>query len=288
MGSLEEVLTHIKDSVQLELRSVLKIEKTKNECHKLVDQQDKHYFIKISKPHNIQREMQALSFYKRHDFVMVPNVVSTNGNYILMDYVRDLSELGTKETVSELANLHKKLIRQNDFEEFSNNETYETKSREKALRRVDKYSEIIEDFWDRPSQIKDFLKETRLLEYKELPKILNHGDPHRWNIKKSPEGEVMMFDFEFATYSEPTFDIARNIASEHPEDFYDAIGTYVDEMKDSELGKLGDKKLIRLILYDTLAQVISRAVTFKKIAPESPRTIKSMEKFRQLLEQIFD
>lgn len=170
---------------------------------------------------------------------------------------------------------------------FVSDPIFREHSRKKAVRRTEKYRNYVSEIGD-PSTLRSFLQTMALDDFEIFPKILCHGDPHRWNILKRPDSSCVFIDMEFAAYTEPTFDITRCLVSEHPDNMEILLGTYLHHINETSLVDQGESTLVRAILIDTVSQDISRIVSFKKKGVDDAVTYKQIKRIKQLMENIFD
>ncbi|MBS3070781.1 phosphotransferase [Candidatus Pacearchaeota archaeon] len=265
-----------------------KLSKTKNPCYIIQDSEGNKYFLKISNHEDcIQREIRAIEFYSRNNLANIVKITSYNRNSLVTFYEDGLEELDHVEMIRELSSFHQRSLNHHNFEEFSNDKIFQHETRDKAIKRTKKYENIISEIGN-PIEFRSFLLTMSPEDFKIFPRILCHGDPHKWNIMRRADGSTIFLDEEFAAYTEPTFDIARSIVSGNPEDLYSSIGLYIEFMKETPMMKHGESTLTRAILYDVVSQSISRVLSYRKRHQNDDLAKKQINKIKSLMDYIFD
>ncbi|MDA3836850.1 MAG: phosphotransferase [Nanoarchaeota archaeon] len=233
-----------------------KISKLKNlkSSSYIVDTFDHKYFFKFSKQKKVEKEKYGIKYFKDNLDIETPKIIFEGPDYLVTKFEEDLRRVHPTDLVNIVAHYQKRYI------ESSTPALIPTKfSRQKINQLYERNKKHFVGFQTKGlSKILNIIGEKA---YKELPKVISHGDVHNKNIFLTKNNNPFILDFENLSTDYPTFDISTAI-------FYalnDAkgiINNYSSNIPQNF--NISKNNLIDLVIADTLRIAIYDTLNSKK------------------------
>lgn len=218
------------------------------EIKKSLKDSNKKYFLKINDSKKIEREYNAINFFKRYKKIEVPKIAFCSKNILITDLEENLRDNALDDIPEILYKLHMEFFNLKDIKlnNFILDKYY---NRDKIFKNFNEDSNLISEYVD-VGLIKKIIKNGEE-EYIGIPKVMCHGDTHLNNLKKSKNGKPFLLDLEYSHYNNMTFDVSTHIFS-HPDNIDNVTNKYFDMFKEHLLRNISKENMINLILKDTL------------------------------------